>query len=78
MPPPNAARELRKALATVSGLAVGSAEVTLMEAIVDNVLCQPEFLLAVRRQRGGFEVTWTQKPGVQVKWHQLSMFEVVN
>ena len=57
---------------------MGSAEVGMMAAIVNNVLCQPEFLLAVRRQRGGFEVTWTQKPGVQVKWHQLSMFDVVN
>ncbi len=50
----------------------------MMAAIVNNVLCQPEFFLAVRRQRGGFEVTWTQKAEVVVRWHQLSMFDVVN
>lgn len=50
----------------------------MMAAIVNNVLCQPEFFLAVRRQRGGFEVTWTQKPGVQVRWHQMPTFDVVN
>jgi hypothetical protein len=69
---------LRKALSDVSGLDVASPEVSMMAAIVDNVFCQPEFLRAIYRGYGGFEVTWTKKPGIQVKWHQMSFFEVVN